>query len=165
MLPPASLPSGCCAAVRTPLYSPTTDAARPPACVPWQSRLASSHSSRPARPVSGPTVADRCPLQTGPECGAHLAPAAFADRDRLPCHFVSLGLFFHLPVQRFDLLIQYLHQSQQIFPPPRRPRLQGQLAQHLLSCLAPQPALALHSLIQAQCCSSFFTRARIVTSL
>src|ERR1700745_1114936 len=31
-MPLCSSPSGCCAAVRTPLHSPTTDAAVPPAC-------------------------------------------------------------------------------------------------------------------------------------
>src|ERR1035438_5265161 len=48
MLPPAALSGGCCAAVRTLLHSPTTDATTPPASAPSQSRLASSHSFPPA---------------------------------------------------------------------------------------------------------------------
>jgi len=61
-----------------------------------------------------------------------------------------LRFFFDRPIQRIDLLIEHGQQPQQIFPPPPRPRLQRQLAQHLLSRLAPQLVLALHPLIQAQ---------------
>jgi hypothetical protein len=75
MLLPASRSGGCCATVGRLLHSPTTDAARRLAFVPSQSRLASSHFSRHARPVSNPSAADRCPRQTVPECGAHVAPA------------------------------------------------------------------------------------------
>jgi hypothetical protein len=77
MLPPAFLPNEGCAAVRTLLHSPTSDAARRLTSVPWQSRLAFFRSSRHTRPASTPNVADRCPLQTVPECGALPAPAAF----------------------------------------------------------------------------------------
>src|ERR1700758_4241591 len=66
MRPPASLPGDCCATVRTLLHSPTADAATPPAFTPWQSPLVSSHSFHRALPVSSPSVADRCPLQTVP---------------------------------------------------------------------------------------------------
>jgi hypothetical protein len=38
-----------------------------------------------ARPASNPSASDRCPLQTDLECGAHPAPAAFADTDHPPC--------------------------------------------------------------------------------
>src|ERR1017187_5436726 len=51
MLLPASRSGGCCATVRRLLHSPTTDAARRLAFVPSQSRLASSHFSRHARPT------------------------------------------------------------------------------------------------------------------
>src|SRR6266496_4361244 len=85
MLPPAALSGGCCATVRTLLHSPTSDAATPPTFAPSQSPLASSHSSRHARPASNPSAADHCPLQTDPKCGALPAPAECADTDRLPC--------------------------------------------------------------------------------
>src|ERR1035437_2299065 len=68
MLLPASRSGGGCATVRRLLHSPTTDAARRLAFVPSQSRLASSHFSRHARPVSNPSAADRCPPQPVPEC-------------------------------------------------------------------------------------------------
>src|SRR6266849_9603723 len=76
---------GCCAAVRRLLRSPTVGAARRPAFVRWRSRLVSSRASRHVQPVSGPSAADRCRRQTGPECDVLPAPAAFADRDLLPC--------------------------------------------------------------------------------
>ena len=38
-----------------------------------------------ARPVSIPSAADRCPVQTAPECSARLAPSAFAGSGLLPC--------------------------------------------------------------------------------
>jgi hypothetical protein len=74
---PAVASLGCCAVVRRPLRSPTSDAARPRAFVRSRSPLVSSHSSRRARPASNPSAADRCPLQTAPECGAPPAPAGF----------------------------------------------------------------------------------------
>ena len=70
---------GCCAAVRKHLRSPTGDAATPPAFSRSQRWLVSCRFSHHARPASGPSAADRCPLRMVPECGARLAPAAFAD--------------------------------------------------------------------------------------
>jgi hypothetical protein len=67
---PAVASLGCCAAVRRPLRSPTSDAATRPAFVRSRSPLVSSHSCRHAPPASNPNAADRCPLQTAPECGA-----------------------------------------------------------------------------------------------
>jgi hypothetical protein len=61
---PAIAPLGCCAVVRKPLRSPTSDAATPPAFVRSQSPLISFHSSPRAPPTSAPSAADRCPLQT-----------------------------------------------------------------------------------------------------
>ena len=72
---PATLPGCCCATVRRLLRLPTTDAARLPAFVPSQSPLASSHSSHHAPPVLAPSAADRCLLQTDPECDAQIGRA------------------------------------------------------------------------------------------
>src|ERR1039458_729699 len=83
-MPPPAARHGCYAAVRTLLHSPTTDATTPQAFVPSQSRLASSHSFRRARPASVPSAADRCPLQTDLKCGARPAPAGFANTGHPP---------------------------------------------------------------------------------
>src|SRR5579864_1288703 len=75
----------CCATVRRLLHSPTGDAATPPAFSRWQRSPVSSRFFHRARPASGPSAADHSQGRTDPEYAAHLAPIAFADRDRLPC--------------------------------------------------------------------------------
>ena len=64
--------SGYCAVVRTPLRSPTTDAAVPPTFAPRQPPLVSWHSFLLALQVLVPISADHCLLQTVPECNARL---------------------------------------------------------------------------------------------
>src|SRR5438445_924302 len=65
-------------------------------------------------------------------------------------HFVSLSFGFDRLIQRFDLLVEHRHQLEQVVSPTSCPRLQRQLAQDLLSGLAPQLVLPLHSFIQAK---------------
>jgi hypothetical protein len=77
--------AGYCAAVRTPPRSPTDDATTPPAFSRWQRSPVSSRFFHRARPASGPSAGDHSQGRTDPEYAAHLAPIAFADRDRLPC--------------------------------------------------------------------------------
>jgi len=81
-LPPKACFGGGCATVRTLLRLPTGDAATLPAFGPWLRWRVSYRFFRHARPVSGPSVADRCPHQTVPECAARPAPTACADTDR-----------------------------------------------------------------------------------
>ena len=85
MRQPSAPLAGGCAMVRTALRLPIGDAVTPPACAPPRRSLISSHSCLPARPTSGPSAASRNPHRTVPRCAAPLAPAGFADRDRLPC--------------------------------------------------------------------------------
>src|SRR5712664_4277759 len=66
---------GYCAVVRTPLHSPTTDAAVPLAFSPPQRRLASSHFFLLAPHVLAPNAVDHCLLQRVPGCSAPPAPA------------------------------------------------------------------------------------------
>jgi len=61
---------GYCVVVRTPLHSPTTDAAVPLAFSPPQQRLASYHFSLPAPQVLAPNAVDHCLLQRVPGCSA-----------------------------------------------------------------------------------------------
>src|SRR5467141_4113199 len=82
--PRRASPSGYCAVVRTPLHSPTTDAAVPLAFSPPQPRLASSHFFLLAPQVLAPNAADHCLLQRAPGCSAPLAPAWFSNNGRLP---------------------------------------------------------------------------------
>src|SRR3977135_163078 len=82
---------GYCAVVRTPLHSPTTDAAVPLAFSPPQRRLASWHSFLPARLVSIPSAAGHCLVPRAPECNALPAPSSFSDTGLLLCLFSSLA--------------------------------------------------------------------------
>src|SRR5229473_3243915 len=66
---------GYCAVVRTPLHSPTTDAAVPLAFSPPQLPLASCHFSLLAPQVLAPNAVDHCLLQRVPGCSAPPAPA------------------------------------------------------------------------------------------
>src|ERR1700680_742206 len=63
---PAIASVGCCAVVRKPLRSPTSDAATRPAFVRSQSPLVSFHSSLHARPVSDPSAAEPSKREPGP---------------------------------------------------------------------------------------------------
>src|SRR5580658_2801981 len=81
---PAS-PSDYCARVRTPLRSPTTDAAVPPTFAPRQLPLASWHFFLLAPQASAPISADHCLLQTAPVCSALPAPSWCADTGLLLC--------------------------------------------------------------------------------
>src|SRR6266481_1950172 len=67
-----------------------------------------------------------------------------------PRHFALPGCFFRRLVQHRDLLVEDGHEPQQVLPSLPRPVRQGQLAQQLLPCLAPQPRLLLYTLIQGQ---------------
>jgi hypothetical protein len=81
--------SGYCAMVRTPLRSPTSDAAVPPAFATPPLPLASWHSFLLAPQASVPISADHCLLQKAPECSA--APCTIiVRRYRSP----SLLIFF-----------------------------------------------------------------------
>src|SRR6266568_6817889 len=73
--PPRASLCRYCAVVRTPLHSPTTDAAVPLAFSPPQQRLASSHFFLLAPQVLVPIVVDHCLRQRVPECSAPPAPA------------------------------------------------------------------------------------------
>lgn len=68
-----------CAMVRTPLRSPTTDAAAPPTFEPPQLPLVSWHFFLLAPQPSVPISADHCLPQKAPECSALLAPSWCAD--------------------------------------------------------------------------------------
>ena len=76
---------GYCAVVRTPLHSPTTDAAVPLTFVLRQRRLVSWHSFLLVPLVSIPSAADHCPVQRARECSVRLAPSASLNRRHLPC--------------------------------------------------------------------------------
>jgi hypothetical protein len=65
-------------------------------------------------------------------------------------HFVSLRFCFYRLIERLDLPVEHRHQPKQLFSSTTRPRLQRQLAQHLLSRFTPQLAFTLHSFIQAK---------------
>ena len=80
-------------------------------------------------------------------------------------HFVSLSFGFDRLIQRFDLLVEHRHQLEQVVSPTSCPRLQRQLAQDLLSGLAPQLVLPLHSFIQAKVLQFVLHPARMITSL
>jgi len=67
--------AGCCAAARTLLRSPISDAATPPAFWLSQRWLASSHSSHLAPLASSPNAAGRNQSRTVPGCAALPAPA------------------------------------------------------------------------------------------
>jgi hypothetical protein len=81
--------SGYCAMVRTPLRSPTSDAAVPPAFATPPLPLASWHSFLLAPQASVPISADHCLLQKAPECSA--APCTIIVRRYRP---PSLLIFF-----------------------------------------------------------------------
>ena len=83
-LPPPSF-GCCCATVRTLLRSPTGDAATPPAFLPSPRWLASFRFFPPRSASFSPQRRDRSRPRTVPGCVALLAPATFADTDRLLC--------------------------------------------------------------------------------
>src|SRR5579862_1697782 len=83
-LPPLSF-GCCCAMVGTPLRSPTSDAAAPPAFLRWRRWLASSRFSRRVGPASVPSVAGHSRCRMVPRYVALPAPATYVSTDRLPC--------------------------------------------------------------------------------
>ena len=82
-MPLRSSPFGYCATVRTPLRSPTADAAVPPASVLPPPPLVSWRSFLLAPRAFAPSVANHCLPQMAPKCSVLPAPAASVDT-RLP---------------------------------------------------------------------------------
>src|SRR5215469_18821111 len=76
-MPLCSSLSGYCAAVRTLLRSPTTDAKVPPACAPPPPPPVSWRSFPLAPRASAPSAANHYLLQKAPKCSAPPVPAAF----------------------------------------------------------------------------------------
>jgi hypothetical protein len=60
-------------------------------------------------------------------------------------------LFFHLPVQFLDPLLQLSMQTQQLIPPLTRVGRQRQSPQRPLSCLAPQTSASSQCVIERDC--------------
>src|ERR1700678_1107853 len=77
-LPPQSVPTSRCAAVRTLLHSPRAGVVRRPASAPPLTPLSSSHSSHHAHRAATHIVVGPCPVQTAPKYTARSPPAACA---------------------------------------------------------------------------------------
>src|SRR5215475_1963683 len=90
-MPLRSSLSGYCATVRTPLHSPTTDAAVPLAFAPPPPPPVSWRFSLLAPRASVPSAANHYLPRRVPKCSAPPAPAAFVDTRHLLCLYASVA--------------------------------------------------------------------------